>query len=78
MVREKRLFVHPAPIRVRERRLFSQPRVAIDRPRVRLRQPRIWVSEDTRGRGGPVVGQCLRAEGHDLYRLSPAEIEATF
>ena len=78
VVREERLFVDPAPIRVRERRLLSQPWVAIDRPRVRLRQPRIWVSEDTRGRGGPVVGQCLRAEWNDLDRLSPTETQATF
>ena len=31
------------------------------------------------GRGvGPVVGQRLRAEGHDLYRFSPTEIKTTF
>ena len=77
VVREERLFVDPAPIRVRERRLFSQPRVAIDRARVRLRQPRIWISEDTRGRVGPVIGQRLRAERHDLYRLSLADIDAS-
>mmetsp|Transcript_7606 Transcript_7606/g.20051 ORF Transcript_7606/g.20051 Transcript_7606/m.20051 type:complete len:243 (-) Transcript_7606:343-1071(-) len=78
VVREERLLVDPAPIRVRERRLFSQPRVAIDRPRVRLRQPRIRVAKDTRGRGGPVVGQRFSTEWYDLDRLPPAEIEATF
>ena len=78
VVREERLFVDPAPIRVRERRLVSQPRVAIDRARVRLGQPRIWVSEDTRGRGGPVVGQRFSTEWNNLDRVSPAEIEATF
>ncbi len=77
VVREERLFIDPAPVRVRERRLFSQPRVAIDRPRVRLRQPRIRIAEDARGRGGP-VGQRLRAEGHDSYRFSPTEIKTTF
>ena len=77
VVREEHLSIDPAPVLVRERRLVLQPRVAIDRPRVRLRQPRIRIAEDPRGRGGPVVGQRLRAEGHDLYRLSPTEIDAS-
>ena len=78
VVREERLFVHPAPIRVRERRLVSQPRVAIDRARVRLGQPRIRIAENACRGVGPVVGQRLRAEWNDLDRLSPTETQATF
>ena len=77
MVREERLFVHPAPIRVRERRLVSQPRVAIDRARVRLGQPRIRIAENACRGVGPVVGQRFSTEWNDLDRPPPAEIDAS-